>query len=270
MRCSNASPRATSGSPIGTSAAAGSSSAWSRAGVTSWSASTRRTCAGRRPAHGPTWGGSPIDERGRILCDGSGQARMMTVRRIRLVLDQPTENGEREIFLLSDVPAEVAEGRTLATIYRTRWTVENVFQILVEALHCEIDTLAYPKAALFGFSTALVAYNVVAAVRAALRSAHGAEQVEGKVSTYSLAEEVASTYEGMMIALPPQEWAVFRTVGAVEFAEFLQATAGLAWLAKYPLSHRGPKKPRPKRASGKRNHHVATARLLDQKKRHNR
>ena len=158
----------------------------------------------------------------------------------------------------------------VATISRTRWTLENVFQTLTEALRCEIDTLAYPKAALFGFCTALVASNAVAAVRAALRAVHGAEQVEGKVSNYYLAEEVASTYEGMMIALPPREWEVFRRVGAVEFAEFLQATAELAWLAKYPLSHRGPKKPRPERASGKRSYHISTARLLDQKNRHNR
>jgi hypothetical protein len=211
-----------------------------------------------------------IDERGRVLGDEHGRARTMTIRRIRLVLDEATEDGETEIVLLSDVPAEAAAGRELATIYRTRWTLENVFPTLVEALRCEIDTLAYPKAALFGFCTALVAYNAVAAVRAALRSAHGAEQVEGEVSNYYLAEEVACTYEGMMIALPPREWEVFRTVEATSFAEFLQATAELAWLAKYPLSHRGPKKPRPQRASGKRNPHIATARLLNQKNRHNR
>jgi IS4 transposase len=207
-----------------------------------------------------------IDERDGVMRDEQGHAQTMTIRRIRLVLDQPTEDGETEIFLLSDVPAAQADGRLLATIYRRRWTVENVFQTLTEALRCEIDTLAYPKAALFGFCTALGAYNAVAAVRAA----HGAEQVEGEVSTYHMAGEIARTYEGMMIALPPREWASFRTAGTVEFAEFLQAAAELAWLAKYPLSHRGPKKPRPKQTSGKRNHHVATARLLDQKNRHNR
>jgi IS4 transposase len=211
-----------------------------------------------------------IDERDGALRDEQGHARTMTIRRIRLELDQPTEDGDTEIFLLSDVPASEADGRLLATIYRRRWTLENVFQTLTEALRCEIDTLAYPKAALFGFCTALVAYNAVAAVRAALRSAHGAESVEGKVSNYHVAGEIARTYEGMMIALPPQEWAIFRGVSAVEFAEFLQATAELVWLAKYPLSHRGPKKPRPKQTSGKTNHHVATARLLDQQNRHNR
>jgi len=210
-----------------------------------------------------------IDERGRVLCDERGQARTMTIRRIRLVLDQPTEEGETELFLLCDVPAEKADGRLLATTYRQRWRLENVFQILVEALRCEIDTMAYPKAALFGFCTALVAYNAVAAVRAALRSAHGTESVEGQVSTYQLAGEVERTYEGMMIALPPREWAVFGTASVVEFAEFLQAAAELVWLAKYPLSHRGPKKPQPKHAHSKKKPHVATARLLNQKNRHN-
>jgi hypothetical protein len=210
-----------------------------------------------------------IDERGRVLRDEPGQARTLTIRRLRLVLDQPTRDGETEIFLLSDVPAEVAEGRMLATIYRQRWTLEKGFQTWVEALRWEIDTLADPKAALFGFCTALVASNAVAAVRAALRSAHGVEPVEGKVSNDHLAEEVASTSEGLMIARPPREWERFRMASEVEFAEFLEAAAGLAWLAEYPLSQRGPKKPRTKQASGQRNHHVATARLLDRKNRHN-
>jgi Transposase DDE domain len=211
-----------------------------------------------------------IAERDGVLRDEPGQAQTMTLRRLRLVRDQPTEDGETELVLLSDGPAAQADGRWLATIDRQRWTVEHVFQTRTEALRCEIDTMAYPQAALFGFCTALVAYNAVAAVRAALRAAHGVEHVEKAVSTSHVAGEIARTSEGMMIALPPQEWAIFRTVSMVEFAEFLQAAAELAWLSKYPLSHRGPKKPRPKRASGKRNHHVATARLLDQKNRHNR
>jgi IS4 transposase len=205
-----------------------------------------------------------LDARGRVRCDEHGQARTMTIRRIRLILDQPTEDGETEIFLLSNVPAERADGRVLATAYRQRWRLENVFQTLVEALRCEIDTMAYPRAALFGFCTALVASNAVAVVRAALRAAHGAEVVEGTVSTYHVAGEVARTYEGMMIALPPREWAPFGTVSVAEFAAFLQAAAELAWLAKDPLSHRGPKKPAPKRARSPKKPHVATARLLNQ------
>ena len=107
--------------------------------------------------------------------DGSGA---MTLRRIRLDLDQPTRDKEKELFLLTDVPRERADARTLAEAYRKRWRLENVFQTLTEALVCEINTLAYPKAALFGFCVALVADNVLATVRAALRSEHGRETVE--------------------------------------------------------------------------------------------
>jgi hypothetical protein len=46
-------------------------------------------------------------------------------------------------------------------------------------------------------------------------------------------------------------------------AGFLREAANQAWLAKYPRSKHGPKKPRPKR-TGRITDHVATARLLDQ------
>ena len=42
------------------------------------------------------------------------------------------------------------------------WQIEGLFQDLTVALHCELDTLGYPRAALFGFGTALVAYNTLA------------------------------------------------------------------------------------------------------------
>jgi IS4 transposase len=191
--------------------------------------------------------------------DGSGA---ITLRRIRLELDRPTEDKERELFLLTDVPKERADAPTLATAYRDRWRVENVFQTLTEALTCEVNTLGYPRAALFGFCVALVAYNVLATVRAALRSEHGREAVEAGVSNYHLANEVATTYEGMMIALPPSEWAPLGRLSAAEVAEFLREVASQAWLAKYPRTVRGPKKPRPNRTSGRKNHHESTARLL--------
>ena len=197
--------------------------------------------------------------------DGSGA---MTLRRIRLELDRPTEDKETELFLLTNVPAERADALTLANAYRSRWRLENVFQTLTEALTCEIDTLGYPKAALFGFSVALVAYNVLATVRAALRSEHGREAVEAGVSNYHLVNEVATTYEGMMIALPPSEWAPLGRLSLAEMAEFLREVASQAWLAKYPRTVRGPKKPPPKRTSGRTNHHVSTARLLHKQIQH--
>jgi IS4 transposase len=192
--------------------------------------------------------------------DGDG---VMELRRIRLQLDQPTRDKETELFLLTNLPEEHADALLLAETYRRRWTLENVFQVLTEALNCEINTLAYPKAELFGFCVALVAYNVLAVIRAALRSEHGRVEVETKTSNYHLVQEVATTYAGMMIAVPPAEWEVFQGMSVGEMAEFLREAASQAWLAKYPRSKRGPKKPRPKRIGGKITDHIATARLLN-------
>lgn len=194
--------------------------------------------------------------------------KTMELRRIRLVLDQPTKDKDTEIFLLTDVPKDRADALLLSETYRLRWRLENVFQTLTEVLNCEIKTLAYPKAALFGFCVALVMYNVLAVVRAALRSEHGREVVEAKVSNYYLGNEVATTYEGMMIAIPPVAWKPFQKLSTSEMADFLREAASQAWLAKYPRTVRGPKKPPPKRTSGKTNHHVSTARLLHEQIQH--
>jgi hypothetical protein len=51
-----------------------------------------------------------------------------------------------------------------------------MFQALTETLTCEVNTLGYPKAALFGFCLALLAYNAVAVLKAAVRAVHGREQ----------------------------------------------------------------------------------------------
>ena len=163
--------------------------------------------------------------------------------------------------------AMYASGLLVAETYRRRWTLENVFQSLTEALTCEIDTLAYPRAALLGFCVALVAYNVLAVIRAALRSEHGRDEVEEKASNYHPVQEVATTYAGMMIAVPASDWEVFQGLSEGEMAEFLREAASQAWLARYPRSKHGPKKPRPKRA-GRFSDHVATARLLNKQDRH--
>ena len=80
-------------------------------------------------------------------------------------LDKPTRDGESELALLTNLPKEAANARQVGLIYRKRWTIETAFQLLTEALCCEINTLCYPKAALFGFCVALVTYNVLGVVR---------------------------------------------------------------------------------------------------------
>ena len=79
-----------------------------------------------------------------------------------------------------------------------------------DRLNGEINALGYPKAALFSFCMALVAYNVLATVKAAL--AFGAWSGEGRGSCRGsyLADEVQMCHRGMMRAIPKDEWVVFQ------------------------------------------------------------
>jgi len=129
-------------------------------------------------------------------------------------------------------------------------------------LRCEVNTLAYPKAALFGFCVAVLAYNVLSVVKAALRATHGAERIDAVRSTYYLTEEIAGTYRGMMIAIPEKHWQMFATMTAGQFANTLKELARKVDLAKLTKHPRGPKKPQPRRRVSKRVTHVATSRLL--------
>ena len=115
----------------------------------------------------------------------SGDATL-SVRRITLCLDHPTESGDTEIQILTNLSAEQATGLQVAETYGTRWTVEGAFQTLTDVLRCEVETLGYPAAALFSFATAVLAYNTYAVVKASLRAAHGAEVIGEKLSDYHL------------------------------------------------------------------------------------
>jgi IS4 transposase len=190
---------------------------------------------------------------------GAGGETLL-LRRITLYLDEPTSEGERRIHFLTNLPPEVSAMEAADTHHR-RWDIERAFGELTLSLRGEIDTLAYPRAALLGYAVALVTYNLLAVVRAALRAVHGAETVDAGVSTYYLANEVTSVWLGMEIALPAAEWN--RRYGRLppeELARELVDMARHTHLRHYRKHPRGPKKkPPPRRDTGP---HVSTARLL--------
>jgi IS4 transposase len=182
-------------------------------------------------------------------------------RRIQVQLDQATRDGDRVLYLLTNIPLRKASAKRVARLYRKRWTLETAFQHLEAYFHSEINTLGYPKAALFGFCLALVAYNMLAVVLAALRSVHG-DAIDQELSLYYVANDVAQTYHGMMIAIPEDEWRVFSRMRPAEMVATLQALAQKVRLEAYRKSPRGPKKPRPKRENTTKAPHVSTAKLL--------
>jgi IS4 transposase len=189
------------------------------------------------------------------------QGAVLTLRRITLHLDRPTRDGDRVIVVLTTLPAAVTAA-AIAELYRGRWDIEGAFQELTVTLQCEPNTLGYPPAALFAFCLAVVAYNVLRLTRAALGAAHGEENVERQVSTYYLAQELAKVFTGMAIALPAEEWQAYAVLTPAALARQLRQWAQQAPLWRYQKHPRGPKKPRPKRRSGAKISHVATARLL--------
>jgi IS4 transposase len=182
-------------------------------------------------------------------------------RRIRVELDQPTRNGEDRLYLLTTLPATIDAG-TLARVYQGRWRIETAFYHLAQDLNTEIHTLGYPRAALFGFCVGLVAYNTLAVLKAALRRVHGAQAVDEHLSGYYLADEVGGTYRGMMIAIPPEEWHVFRHLTFPQLAEVVVELAAKVRLAAFRKQRRGPKKPPVKRPFDPKHPHQATAKLL--------
>ena len=155
----------------------------------------------------------------------NAQGDTLTLRRITVALPEPTRDGDAEIHVLSNVPMRKASAQKLAERYGKRWTIATLFQELTETLTCEVNALGYPKAALFGFCLALMAYNAVAVMKAALRAVHGCEKVHQEISAYSLALELSQTYDGMMVAVPSPHWRIFRSMNAKELADVLQDLA---------------------------------------------
>ena len=187
----------------------------------------------------------------------------LALRRIELVLDTPTTDGETVIRLLTTLPRSV-KALAVARLYRKRWTIESLFGRLEAALQSEIRTLGYPRAALFAFGLAVVAFNVLAVVEAAVAAAHDLQEAGIEVSTYYVAVDVRSDYGGMLIAIPPSDWAAFDDQSPAALARTLRAVAAHVdprTLRKHP---RAPKPPKRKGyASGAAvRRHVATARVL--------
>ncbi len=190
----------------------------------------------------------------------------LNCRRIVIKLEKPTRDGETEIAILTNLPVSHADSILISQLYRKRWRVETLFQVVTQTFHCEIKTLGYPRAALFSFCMALVAYNFFACLHIILSSVHGADKVEGKLSYYYLSASLSGTYKGMMIALPNQEWEKLGEISLTQFSQLLQDWARLVNLSAFTSSPRKPKKKKPKPPYDPKHPHVSTARLLEEKK----
>jgi hypothetical protein len=196
-----------------------------------------------------------------IWLAGPGGAEL-AVRRVRVTLDRPTRGGDAAVEVLTNLPIGVAGPAVVAELYRGRWTVEGLFLRLTTVLKCEVNTLGYPPAALFGFCVALAAGNAYAGVTAALAAVHGVDVVAEGVSDYHVAVEVAGVAPGLAVAVPEEAWAGIGGWSVEAMAGWLIDLASRADLGRYRKAARGPKKPQPARTRFSKAGHIATDRLL--------
>jgi hypothetical protein len=91
---------------------------------------------------------------------------------------------------------------------------------------------------------------------------HGAEAIDAGVSGSDLAEEVAGTTRGMLVAIPEDEWTVSHGLAASVMGAVSCDPARRVRPSHYRKQPRGPKKPKPKKASGYEKKHLSTAKVL--------
>jgi IS4 transposase len=194
-----------------------------------------------------------------LKVEDTSTGKTFECRRLILKLDQPTEQGESEIQLLTNLPKKVA-GRSIVALYRERWTLERHFDFLKNCLHGEIESLGQPQAAIFMMCMALVAGNAFAVVQSSLRAVHGVEESE-KLSGYYLADELAGNYRSVEKLLA-DEWDAIERMTAVKFWNWMTQVAKEIRTRAFYKHPRGPKRPTPPRRSGKTRHHYSTYRLL--------
>ena len=194
------------------------------------------------------------------------QGQCLSCRRIVVKLSKPTRHGDSEVAIFTNLPETVADAAKVSELYLERWTVEKMFQVITDVFSCELKSLGYPRAALFVFCMAVVAFNLLSTLKAALKAVHGLGKIEAGLSDFYLVEEVQGTFRGMMIALPAPNWRSFALMEVGPFALLLKDWAVATDLKRFESSPRGPKKPKQKAKFDPKHPHVSTARLLKQKK----
>ncbi|HEY5867571.1 MAG TPA: IS4/IS5 family transposase, partial [Candidatus Tectomicrobia bacterium] len=98
------------------------------------------------------------------------------------------------------------------------------------------------------------------------RSVHSEDVVDHEVSLYYIANELATTYTGMMIAIPEPEWAVFYAMRTADLAAILRDLAQRVRLQALRKSRQNPRQSQGKRPGTSKKGHVSTAKLLRNRK----
>ncbi len=111
----------------------------------------------------------------------------MRSEEISVELTKQTRDGDKEIHFLTNLPSVEVSALKVAVLYRGRWKIDTALQKLTTHLNSEINTLGYPKETIFGFCIAIVTYNILSVMKAAMQNVHGVEVVEKQLYGYYIA-----------------------------------------------------------------------------------
>jgi hypothetical protein len=188
----------------------------------------------------------------------------LCIRRIELVLDEPTEDGDTVIRVLTNLPKQ-NDALSLARLYRHRWKIEGMFGRLEAAIKSELAALGQPRAALLAFATAVVAFNVLSVIQVAIAATHDLKTAGVELSTYQIADDVKAYYAGMMVALRADP--TLSDLATLEPKDFAQALCKIAAFVTPEALQKHPRKLKDKKRIGYApatavRRHVATARVI--------
>ncbi len=193
------------------------------------------------------------------VVDEQGQKRAF--RRITVHLFEPTRDGDVEMHIVTNLPKKFS-AQNVAKTYRQRWKIETAFQEMAENLEGEIQTLGYPKAALFGFCMALVSFNVFSTIRAAVHAAHG-EEAANELSVYYMSKEVSNVSDGLDVVVEKETWSqLYGQSTTRQIAKELQRIAKAMQLKRYKKNKWTPKSRKKSKKNKTNRGHDSTYKIL--------
>ena len=184
------------------------------------------------------------------------------IRRITIVLDEPTRDGDTDIDILTNLPARFRrEGcRPLSPAMDDRKCIQRSGS---KPGRRNRDARLSAGGVVRILCLVRSAYNSLSVIQRCIATVHPEVADKHGISIYYLAAEVARCYGGLEIAVgDAYSTKCYGELSPRDMARELLRIARQAVPVCYRKHKRGPKKPPPKMNKRKRNH-IATARLLN-------
>ena len=188
--------------------------------------------------------------------------RSWKLRRIVLTLKKPTEDGDRELRLITNLP-RTKTARKIAELYRDRWTIERHFHFIKNELQGQMPSLGEPRAAIFTMCVALAAGNALMVLKAFYDALNpGAAKAKRSLSGYYLTIEISRSYAAIEALTSERDWNEVVALNLTQLRKWCASLAQQINWERFLTTPRGPKHPPPPRGRREFRRHHSTHRLI--------